>query len=117
MTNAPSLTTTIEALERRLHDPSVRASQDAIAALLADDFIEIGASGKTFDKTQVIAALLNEAPREIAMSNFSVRSLADDLALATYRAQINANASLRSSLWRFESGQWRMAFHQGTPIA
>jgi len=63
------------------------------------DFIEIGAFGKTFDKTQVVAALLNETPREIAMSNFSVRALADDLALATYRARINANTSLRSSLW------------------
>jgi len=91
MANDPAFSTTIEALERRL--------RDALDALLADDFIEIGAFGKTFDKTQVVAALLNETPREIAMSNFSVRALADDLALATYRARINANTSLRSSLW------------------
>ena len=40
----------LKALEQALHRPSVRGSTEAVAALLADDFVEFGRSGGVYDK-------------------------------------------------------------------
>jgi hypothetical protein len=43
--------------------PSVRASPDQVARLLADEFIEFGSSGRVFDKRQIIELLQQEQGR------------------------------------------------------
>jgi hypothetical protein len=47
-------------LNKQLLDPKVRADAEAVASLLADDFVEIGSSGRTFDKTAIVEELRNE---------------------------------------------------------
>jgi hypothetical protein len=47
-------------LEERLLLPSVRASPDEVATLLADEFIEFGSTGRTYDKQQIILLLQEE---------------------------------------------------------
>ena len=44
-------------LEERLLQPEVRQSAEAVADLLADDFIEFGSSGQVFNKQQIIEGL------------------------------------------------------------
>lgn len=44
-------------LERRLQQAEVRADRQALEALLADDFLEFGASGGRWDKAQVLHSL------------------------------------------------------------
>jgi hypothetical protein len=119
------LTAEIHALEMRLLEPAVRASSEALAALLAPEFIEFGSSGRVYDRRQVIAALAEEQssdapPIARAIEDFAVRLLADNVVLATYRvARTMPGASypehvLRSSIWRHSAGHWQMSFHQGT---
>ena len=43
-------------LEERLLQPEVRQSAEAVADLLADDFIEFGSSGQVFNKQQIISS-------------------------------------------------------------
>jgi hypothetical protein len=56
-----------------------------------------------------------------SLTDLSVRSLAADLTLATYRAvgrdlaSRNEWHSLRSSVWKLTDGLWQIIFHQGTP--
>jgi hypothetical protein len=108
----------------KLQRPEIRASAAEVAALLADDFFEFGASGSVWSREQTLEDLpqeQNEPPRETSCSDFAVHWLAENVALVTYRGtrRIPSEARelhfLRSSIWKLIDGQWRMAFHQGTP--
>jgi len=105
-------------LEQLLMDPHFRRESDEVAGLLADGFLEFGASGRSWTGREILAQLATEpgqpAPR---MENIAVRGLAEDAALITYRAVRGDEATLRSSVWLRDRGQWRIAFHQGTPEA
>lgn len=110
----------IEELERCLLDPATRASSATLDTLLADDFMEIGASGRIFYKADTLASLPAEAGDwTYHLSDFAVRQLSADTILATYRLLTFRKAAperrtLRSSIWRNDNGAWRMIFHQGT---
>ena len=68
-----------------------------------------------------IDSLAQERPMEGSLTDLSVRSLAADVTLVTYRpvgresASGNDWHSLRSSVWKLTDGRWQMIFHQGTP--
>jgi hypothetical protein len=91
--------------------------------LLAADFVEFGRSGAVYGRQQIVEALREERPAVRTMSDFSVRWLADDVALVTYRSarrdsdRAEPVHSLRSSIWRTIDGRWQMVFHQGTPTS
>ena len=102
-------------LETSLHRRSVRTSPDAVAALLTDDFVEFGRSGRVYDKLRTVELLSgddNELMPEVR--DFQVRPLSPDVVLVTYRNGRGDHFALRSSIWRLSGGKWRMAFHQGT---
>ncbi|MBV4481489.1 nuclear transport factor 2 family protein [Pseudomonas khavaziana] len=105
------------ALEQELQGGATRSNANRLAQLLADDFVEFGASGNVWgSKAQVIAGLQDEVFLPRRMSGFAVKKLSDGVALVTYRGhRQDVGDSLRSSVWREEHGQWRMVFHQGTP--
>ncbi|MBB5330207.1 DUF4440 domain-containing protein [Tunturiibacter gelidoferens] len=110
-------------LEERLVDPAVRRNPALVAPLLADDFLEFGASGRVFDKASILEDLQNEATRPASfLTDFAIRELSPTIILATYRAtRLNADGepigqSRRSSIWAHVNGQWQITFHQGTPI-
>lgn len=103
-------------LESSLMRPAVRRSAEQLKALINDDFLEFGASGRTYDRASLIALLSVEPDGPVAMiTDFTVRLLAPHIALVTYRAQLGTTARLRSSIWRREGEAWRLHFHQGTP--
>jgi hypothetical protein len=110
----------LEELEKRLHRRDVRGSRTAVEQLLADDFLEIGRSGRVYDKAQALAALAAETGvLAVETDNFEFRSLADGVVLVTYFSrttdEAGSRASLRSSLWKKADDRWQMLFHQGTP--
>jgi len=108
-------------LEERLLHPEVRSSGDELCRLLADDFVEFGSSGAIYNKQQIIVSLAREQIMERFTADFSVRVLADDVVLLTYRSIKRDPAtteewhSLRSSIWKLNDALWQMIFHQGTP--
>ena len=109
----PAARQTLRDLEERLLLPHVRASPDEVTALLADEFIEFGSSGRIYDKQQVIRLLREEqGEAPCTLVDFTARKLAADIVLVTYR--VVENQTIRSSIWRLEDGRWRMVFHQGT---
>ncbi|HEY3254710.1 MAG TPA: DUF4440 domain-containing protein [Polyangiaceae bacterium] len=105
------LTEKIRELEVQLLNPAVRASAEALDALISDQFSEFGASGRIYSKPDVIAQLLAAPNATVSVADFQVLALSEDVALATFRTP----ASLRSSIWRREGEHWRVVFHQGTP--
>ncbi|CAN7200051.1 DUF4440 domain-containing protein [Rhizobium rhizogenes] len=59
LTSAPSLEE-VQSLEEALHRPEVRCSREAVERLLAEGFVEFGASGSVYDRTTIIDLLVHE---------------------------------------------------------
>ena len=115
-----ALSETIRELEERLLQPEVRRSAEHVDALLADVFVEIGSSGRLYDKAQIMAVLQVEVGVRYSLADFEVRELTPGVVLATYRTRCTAQGevkqALRSSIWMLVKEHWQMVFHQGTPM-
>ncbi len=115
------LTRLIKDLEVELFQPSVRKSTDRLNELLADDFLEFGASGSRYTKDDELEHLPKLDEAKYTVHDFATVQIAPDTVLATYRVEkqvLNSGEksfSLRSSLWQERNGQWQVFFHQGTP--
>ncbi len=109
--------------ERQLLEPEIRQSEQALDALLDDEFIEIAGNGTVFNKYQVLTRLPTEVVPQFYNQNFKGRMLSDDIVQLSYQAAFRRSAraefnySLRMSLWRYSEASWKMVFHQGTPCA
>ncbi|WP_125610103.1 ribonuclease HI family protein [Specibacter cremeus] len=103
------------ALERELLTPDTRADAGRLAFLLHPEFEEIGASGRLWDRDDMIAALVEGGSGQANMDLMGAAMLDDATALLTYRSFDRRGTALRSSLWRRDGTQWRLRFHQGTP--
>jgi Domain of unknown function (DUF4440) len=95
------------ALIRRLEDallvPEVRKSAAQIAALLADEFVEIGSSGRIYDKDQIIGQLQQE-PFSANAGTIFARSRQ----IGQERAPLGNPPPLLSRCSGISSAQWRL---------
>ena len=101
--------------ELALQRPEVRRDQAAVLALLTPDFVEVDASGRTWDAEGIAAALAAQADYVMPdTSDLTATSLAPDVQLLTYRG----STTVHSSIWvRGGSGSgWRLRFHQQTRL-
>ncbi|MFO7338776.1 MAG: DUF4440 domain-containing protein [Lysobacteraceae bacterium] len=118
------LTALLAALEAELHHPGRACTPARLEQLLHPDFHEVGRSGKRYDRATVLAFLAGGPPRDgIRAGGYRARALAPDWALLHYHSfEVDADGrrrrgALRSSLWhRGADGQWRLFYHQGTPV-
>jgi len=86
---------------------------------LASDFVEYGSSGVIYDRESTINALVGlTRDRPIEIHNFKLSVLSKDILLAHYitHHKDDGKYALRTSIWKFENSNWKMYFHQGTPL-
>jgi hypothetical protein len=108
--------------ELRLHDSSVRRTRAETEALLHPDFLEFGASGRRWNRREIIEAMAADPAVErepVAVttpSELTAIRLGDDIVLVTYLSENHDRRSNRSSIWRKTSAGWQVYFHQGTII-
>lgn len=102
-------------LEEQLLDVSVRSNEKLLLALLHENFREIGASGNTYTRDQVVELLAREesTTAKLHVMDPAVIQLATDLVQVRWRTG-GPRPALRSSLWLRHQDRWRMLFHQGT---
>ena len=118
----PSLSQVLRDLEVKLMDAEFRRSDEA-AALIAEDFIEFGGSGRIYNKADALAIMKRHAPRVSTLEDFTVRELSATIALVTYRLRTEGSGGspghvfLRSSVWVQSKGKWQVTFHQATLVA
>jgi hypothetical protein len=97
-------------------------SPDELAELIDNEFIEIGSSAVIYDKAEVIRWLASNDQSERVGTSFKAHQLSESIILLTYISSIkdtpvaDSKQAMRSSIWRLTDGQWRMVFHQGTPL-
>ena len=72
-------------LEQRLAQVGRRLSAEDAGSLIAEDFVEFGASGKVWSKAEIIAAMSQWAPIERIVEDFRVRVLSASICLVTYK--------------------------------
>ena len=108
--------------ERALLDSAVRRDRAQVEALLAEEFLEFGSSGRVWNRPQIVELLATEAYTAPTAEQMHCARIAADVALVTYRT-VRTDAetgrpgvTLRSSLWIREAGRWRVRMHQGTPV-
>ena len=116
MTNDDTETAAVVELERLLLRADIRADRHKVEDLLHEDFQEIGASGRVWDRETIVDALAATPEAPGTPEAFAPARLAEDVVLLTYRVSGEAG-SLRSSLWvRDSASGWQLRFHQGTPM-
>lgn len=103
------------ALERELQTPACRSDPARLEELLAPEYIEFGASGQVWSRTEIIAELAGEDGGVIEVHDLEAREVSDDVVLVLWRSRMADRQALRSSLWHREPSGWRLVHHQGTP--
>lgn len=94
-----------------------------LGALLAEDFLEFGSSGRVWDRKTILETVPSEEPFRWSIEDCVVRLLAPGVALPSYRLSVGplegteVRTTLRSSVWVQRGGRWVMVFHQGTVAA
>lgn len=112
MPASEALSQRLRALEESLLQPDVRKSQQLVA-LLADEFIEFGTSGRVYIKADLVAVLRDEAPSTQTTSDFKVALLSPQVALLTYRIRLEATAGPHAAQFGL-AASWR-AVADGVP--
>ncbi|MCT7352140.1 nuclear transport factor 2 family protein [Streptomyces sp. 15-116A] len=103
--------------ELRLLQPEVRSSPELLDELLHPEFREFGASGRYWDRTSIIEALLegeDPGPRPVVVSGMDGVELAPGVVHLTFDTELDGRRVHRSSIWRRTKDGWQMYFHQGT---
>ncbi|MEI2821637.1 MAG: ribonuclease HI family protein [Marmoricola sp.] len=101
------------ALERSLLTDAVRSDVTAVAALLHPEWSEIGSSGRTWGRDEMLGAIGPLSAR-VSCDVVSIERLSPDSILLIWRSVSDTGSALRSSLWQRVSGRWLQRFHQGT---
>jgi len=104
----------LKALEEKHINLEVRSSPAELDQILADEFWEIGSSGRVYGKKECLEA--GVVLTEMTLHNFEIQPLAEDVVLSTYfiEDKTRNRNTLRSSIWKFIDGRWQFYFHQAT---
>ncbi|MGM9932308.1 DUF4440 domain-containing protein [Pradoshia sp.] len=104
----------IKELEESHLKPEIRRSKEEMDWILAEEYREIGSSGKMFDKEDCLSRELSQD--DLSLEQFEYRQLAPDVVLTTYllRNKTTNRHTLRSSIWKRIEARWQLYFHQGT---
>jgi len=111
---------TIYELECELANYNRENSALNLSEIFGENFIEFGASGKVYDRGEVIRELeTGRTKRDVKISGFKVEPITESVWHITYTASCRCDdgsevITLRSSLWKNNGGVWQILFHQGT---
>jgi hypothetical protein len=106
----------VMALERELQTATCRQDPRRVRELLAEDFEEVGASGRVWDLESTLALLDSETndEAEITVHDMVARQIADGVVVVRWDSDRGGRRARRTSLWRRDPDGWRLVHHQGT---
>ena len=108
------------AREPIFHRPELGTTRADFEAQTADDFWEVGASGRRYSRAFVGATLEERSSRPHddpwETSEFHCRELAEGTYALTYTLRQRERVTRRLTLWRKVGGVWKILYHQGTLV-
>ena len=122
---SPELTEILQELSQRepiFHRPEFGTARTDFEGMMAEDFWEVGASGKRYSRQFALEELDRRyaAPHEDVWEtrDFHCRQLAPDVYLLTYTLlQNKIRLTRRCTIWERTAGGWRIVYHQGTIVS
>jgi hypothetical protein len=108
-------------LEPIFHRPEFGTTRADLEKMIAEDFWEVGASGRRYSRAAALDVLERRslAPHEDVWEtfDFNCHQLASDVFLLTYTLiQGNSRRTRRSTIWQRTANGWKIVFHQGTIV-
>ncbi len=107
-------------LEEALWKEDTRFNPEFMNRILAEDFFEIGRSGRVHTRAACLAVSKQKLDAKIPLPEWRARSIGEDVAHVTYNSEVKFGDSIeygrRSSIWTRSSTGWVLKFHQGTPF-
>ena len=111
----------LQRLEEDLWRENTRFDRRYMEKLLAEDFFEIGRSGRIYGREDTLSIPREPIEAILPLPEFDVRLLTEDIAQVTYNSTVRYDDVLekgrRSSIWSRSSNGWVIRFHQGTPYS
>jgi hypothetical protein len=103
-------------LERELQTAECRRDRSRVTALLAEDFTEVGASGRVWDRPSTLELLGAEGRDDpvIEVHALTGRVVGEGFVLVRWDSDAGGRRARRTSLWRRDASGWRLVHHQGT---
>lgn len=116
-----SVAAELRAREPVFHRPELGTTRADLERMTDADFWEVGASGRRYSRAYVIDRVVQRqsSPREHRweIRGFHCADLSDRLFLVTYTLiEDGARVTRRMTLWRRAAGEWKIVYHQGTPV-
>lgn len=105
--------------ERELQTPEARADEGRLTQLLAPDFVEVGASGRRWDRSAILGMLAQESSRgevTIGVHDLHGRVLTPDVIQVFWDSEVEGRRARRTSLWQRTVYGWQQTYHQGTRL-
>ena len=110
----------VELLEEGMWDYARRGNEKWFAHHVHMDFIEVGRSGRKYDRSDFFPVTIKPFEATIPLARFIARPLASGYVLTTYDSEARFTSTTehahRSSTWMYEAGRWQLLYHQGTPF-
>lgn len=123
LVTSPRHLSVLEELKRRepiFHRPEFAGSRAALEKMTAEDFWEVGASGRRYSREYVFETLAGRPKQPIVdhwrTSDFHCRELAPDTYLLTYTLLQDERRTRRATIWQRSGGDWKILYHQGTLV-
>jgi hypothetical protein len=108
------------------HNDPPNADRAYLERLIAEDYFEVGGSGRIYSRDRVIDTVVDRYDREepavpYDVEDFAVRQIAPNMYLATYTLSQpdghETRVTRRSTIWTNASEHWQVVYHQGTVVA
>jgi uncharacterized protein (DUF952 family) len=116
LTTSPYLTHLEEGLWRE-----TRADPRWMGRMLHPDFMEVGRSGRTYDRQQAIDSTDYPFEIDLPLRDVEVELIDEDVALVRYVSREHKGGkpspAHRTSVWVNTNDGWLLRFHQGTPVS
>ncbi len=121
----PELLPILEQLRQRepiFHSPAFGIFAGDFERSVAEDYWEVGASGRRYSRDFILHDLYSKPPafaEDLGWSSWdhAVKRLGPDTYLITYVLQQGERRTRRASVWLNHVEGWRVLYHQGTVIS
>ena len=103
-------------LEKSLFKYEYMSNIEYLNKIIDDKYIEVGKSGKKFNKKNVIDELsILKEDRKISMYNFTCDKIEESIYLVHYITKSGNNNNIyRTSIWKKQNNNIKIIFHQAS---
>ena len=121
----PELLSILDEIRRRepiFHSPEFGTSAADYERVVAEDYWEVGASGRRYSREFILNSLYPEPPA-FAESlgweswDYALRRLGPETYLITYVLRQGDRMTRRATIWESSPEGWRVLYHQGTIVS